>query len=348
LIIEDLKLIGFRNLKQFQASFCKNKNLIHGNNGAGKTSILEAIFLLGYGKSFLNVKKSDILNENSHQFSLHLIAANPYGRKNSISASYKEIFSLFLNNKKSDIFEINNYLYPIIFSSSNYNLYIESKTYIRKLLDRFIFGIDSLYIHYLLSYNKALKQKNHLLKTKQNIDEITSWNKIISEMSEKIVDIKIKFIDMLNKKIKSKFDNDLGINYIPSFDIDTRSKEKNISKMFFFEQLEKRKPSEMIYKRSVIGPHLDHFHINLSNKNLKYYSSGEKKINLLMIYIAFIELFKGLKNEYPVFLIDDFDTAIDEENIDFLIKSYPELQMIATSVNKRNGFDQFIELKKEN
>jgi len=348
LIIEDLKLIGFRNLKQFQASFCKNKNLIHGNNGAGKTSILEAIFLLGYGKSFLNVKKSDILNDNSHQFTLQLSTANANGRQNSISAIYKETFSLFLNNKKSDIFEINKYLYPIIFSSSNYNLYIESKTYIRKLLDRFIFGIDTLYIHYLLSYNRALKQKNYLLKTKQNIDEITSWNKIMSEMSEKIVDIKKKFIDMLNEEIKNKFDNELGINYTPSFDINTFSKEKNISKILFLEQLEKRKSSEMLYKRSLIGPHLDHFQIDLNNKNLKYYSSGEKKINLLMIYIAFIELFKGLKSEYPVFLMDDFDTAIDDKNIGFLMKNYPELQVIATSVNKKNGFDQFIELRKEN
>ena len=348
MIIEELKLNGFRNLKQCQVSFCKHKNLIHGNNGAGKTSILEAIFLLGYGKSFLNVKKSDILNDNSHQFTLHLSASNPYGRQNSISAIYKEKFSLFLNNKKSDIFEINNYFYPIIFSSSNYNLYIESITYIRKLLDRFIFGIDPLYIHYLLSYNRALKQKNYLLKTKQNIEEITSWNKIISEMSEKIVDIKKRFVDMLNNEITNKFDNDLGINYTPSFDIDTGSHEKKISRMHFFKQLEKRKPSEIVYKRSLIGPHLDHFQVNLNNKNLKYYSSGEKKINLLKIYIAFIELFKGLKNEYPVFLMDDFDTAIDDKNIDFLIKSYPELQMIATSVNKKNGFDQFIELRKEN
>jgi recombinational DNA repair ATPase RecF len=67
-----------------------------------------------------------------------------------------------------------------------------------------------------------------------------------------------------------------------------------------------------------------------------------------MLYIAFIELFKRQKNEYPVFLVDDFDTAIDVENIDFLIKNYPELQVIATSVNKNNGFNRLIELRKEN
>jgi DNA replication and repair protein RecF len=171
-------------------------------------------------------------------------------------------------------------------------------------------------------------------------------------MSEKIINIKMKFSDMLNDEIKNKFDvkgeEDLGINYTPSFDIDINNKEKNISKNFFFEELERKKPSEILFKRSLIGPHLDHFEIHLNNKNLKYYSSGEKKINLLKIYIAFIELFKGIKNEYPVFLMDDFDTAIDDKNIDFLIKNYPDLQVIATSVNKNNRFDQLIELRKEN
>ncbi len=350
MIVKNLKISGFRNLKNFQVSLCKNKNLIHGNNGAGKTSILEAIFLLGFGKSFLNVKKSDILNDNSFQFTIHLSAVNAHGRQNSISALYKENFFLFLNNKKSDIFEINNYLYPVFFSSSNYSLYIESKTHIRKLVDRFLFGINSLYIHYLLSYNRALRQKNYLLKTKHNIDEITSWNKIISEMSEKIIDIKMKFIAILNEEIGNKFDSDkdLQMKYTPSFDIDTNRNEKNISKIRFFEQLEKRKSSEILYKRSLVGPHLDHFEMHLNNKNLKFYSSGEKKINLLKIYIAFIELFKGMKHKYPVFLMDDFDSAIDEKNIDFLIKNYPDLQVIATSVNKNNRFDQLIELRKEN
>lgn len=362
MIIKNLKIIGFRNLRDLQVSFCKNKNLIHGLNGAGKTSILEAIFLPGFGKSFLNVKKSEIVNDNSKFFSTRLCAADVgvashilsetvprHENENIISSHYETIkgkFTLLLNEKKSNIFEINRYLYPLLFSSSNYNLYIESRTQIRKLMDRFIFGIDSLYIHYLLSYNKALKQKNYLLKKKQNLDEIPSWNKILAEMSEKIVGTRIKFIEMLNTEIKNKFDRDLAIDYRPSFThISTTA---DISQGFFLSQLEKLRQSEIIQKRSLRGPHLDLFETRLNRKDLRFYSSGEKKINLLMLYIAFIQLFKRLKNEYPIFLVDDFDTAIDDRNIDFLIENYPDLQVIATSVNKNDRFDHLIELKKEN
>jgi recombinational DNA repair ATPase RecF len=55
-----------------------------------------------------------------------------------------------------------------------------------------------------------------------------------------------------------------------------------------------------------------------------------------------------LRAEYPVFLLDDFDTAIDAKNIDFLMKNYPEMQVIATSVAKNQDFDRLIELIKEN
>ena len=342
MVIQKIKINGFRNLKNYRISFCKNKNLIHGVNGAGKTSVLEAVFMLGFGKSFLNVKKADIVNDGSDRFLLHSEVVDTGGRVNSINALYERKFSLLLNNKKSTIFDINNYLYPVIFSSSNYNLYIESKTYIRKLVDRFIFGINSLYLHYLLSYNKALKQKNYLLKTRVKVDEIRSWNKIISEMAEKITGTKMEFIDNLNEEIDRKFNAGLRIEYVPSFPPDTDNGGT------FFQRLEELMQSEILYKRSLVGPHLDNFEMRLNRKNLKFYSSGEKKINLLMIYIGFIEFFKGMKNDYPVFLVDDFDTAIDEGNIEFLIKNCPDLQVIATSVTKSNGFDRLIELTKEN
>jgi DNA replication and repair protein RecF len=342
LIIEYLKLNGFRNLKDYEISFCKSRNLIYGLNGVGKTSLLEAIFLLAFGKSFLNRKKSDLVNHNSNEFLIRLTCAHPHGFS-QVAASYHNRFSLFLNEKRTNIFEINHYLYPVFFSSSDYNLYIENIPHTRKMFDRFIFGVNPLYIRYILGYNRALKQKNYLLKTTQDISELRSWNKIISEQAEKIAGIKMKFIEKLNTEITGKFDRDLTVRCRPSMKL-----EQGISRESFFRQMESLRESELKVQRSLSGPHLDGFDILLNSKSLKFYSSGEKKIHLLMIYISFIELFRKVKQEYPVFLLDDFDTAIDSKNIDFLMKNYPEMQVIATSVSKNHDFDRLIELKKEN
>jgi len=342
LIIQDLKLKDFRNLKNYEITFCKSTNLIYGLNGAGKTSLLEAIFLLAFGKSFLNRKKSDLVNQDADEFILRLTCAHPHGFI-LVSACYHNHFSLFLNEKKTNIFEINQYLYPVFFSSSDYNLYIENIPYARKMIDRFIFGVYPLYIRYILGYNRALKQKNFLLKRKQDITELRSWNKIMSELAEKILEIKMKFIEKLNMEITGKFDRGLTVHWRPSLKV-----EQGISRDSFFQQMESVRESELKAQRSLLGPHLDGFDILLDSKPLKFYSSGEKKIHLLMIYISFIELFKRLKQEYPVFLLDDFDTAIDADNIDFLMKNYPEMQVIATSVSTNHDFHRLIQLKKEN
>lgn len=341
MIIENLKIEGLRNLKGREFSFCESKNLIHGENGTGKTTVLEAIFIPAFGKSFLNIKKSELVSYGEDKFFLDLTCKTLHGA-NKIGAYFSnKKFSLLLNNKNTTLVEINRYLHPVVFSSANYNQYIESKPYARKMIDRFIFGVDSLYIHYILSYNKALKQKNQLLKTRGNVTELRSWNRIMSETAEKIVDKRATFITRLNAEIKKKYAGSLKIEYKPSLGT-------KIGKEAIFLELEKMKEIEARCKRCLKGTHLDDFSIHLNSRNLKFHSSGEKKINLLMVYISFIELFNNIHNDYPIFLIDDYDTAIDERNIAFLIDHYPDLQVIATSVNKNSGFDQLIELKKEN
>lgn len=338
MIVKELKLSRFRNLKDLRMSFSAAKNLIYGCNGAGKTSVLEAIFLLAFGKSFLGVNKADIAHEGGDEFFLHMSLADASGHSHTVAAHYKNQLSLFLDDKKSSIFEISAHLHPLIFSSSGYSQTIESKTLSRKLLDRFVFGVNSLYINYLLSYNKCLKQKTHLLKNRAASDELSSWNKAMSEASEKIIEIKMDFVDKLNGEILTKFALPLRVDYSPSF-------RRGIS---CFLQLEQKKNAEILSKRCLLGPHLDVIRIFLRDKDLKFFSSGEKKIHLLMVYIAFINLYMKIRGQYPVFLVDDFDTAIDARNIDFLIENYPDLQVIATSVNSYRGFDRLIGLAKEN
>ncbi|MGE5341214.1 MAG: DNA replication/repair protein RecF [Candidatus Omnitrophota bacterium] len=338
MVISTLKITGFRNLENRTLSFYPKTNLIHGLNGAGKTSILEAIFLSAYGKSFLSRKKSEMINHHADEFIIHLQVHQP-PLTNQLTTHYKNRLTLFLDEKKTTLFDLNPYLYPVFFSSADYNLTIESTPYTRKMFDRFLFGADSLYIRFLLGYNNALKQKNYLLKLNRHIPELTSWNKTVSELCKNIVGIKMKFVEHLNSGIKEKFNKNLTIHYRPSLKTD--------GSLSFFDQFEALKFQELKYRRSLIGPHLDHFDITLNHQPLRLYSSGEKKIHLLMIYIAFIELFRKIKHQYPIFLVDDFDTAMDEKNIDFLIQHYPDMQVIATSVNEHHNFHHVVELKKE-
>jgi len=345
LVVKNLKINGFRNLNKFNIKFGDMKNLIYGVNGCGKTSILEALYLLGFGKSFLTVHKEEMINFNSSGFFIHAEIANKSG-ENSLSASYDKQFKLQLNSEKGQLAEMGKYLYPLFFSSHNYNLIIDHNPYFRKMIDRFIFGVHALYLHYILRYNHLVKQKNYLLKKMGkpiNNSELDSWNKLLAETGFEIVKKRMNFINQLNNEIKEAFASELEINYCPAL----LAKEE-ISETSFFNDLRSISNSEIKCQRCLLGPQRDSFALMVSGKKLQLFSSGEKKKHLIMVYLAFINLFYRCQNDFPVFLFDDYDVAMDEKNLNFIIDHFPRMQIIATSVAKNEKFENLFELGKEN
>lgn len=339
MIVLDLYLNGFRNLNNFDVNFIDSKNLIYGNNGVGKTSVLEALFMLGFRKSFLNVRIKDTLNYDKGEY---IIKASIESKKKGLF-ELKGIYTdnklnIYLSNKKKTIVDINEYYYPLFFSSSNYTQYIESTFLIRKLIDRFIFGVNKIYYNNLVNYNKALKNKNYLLKFKSTDIEISSWNKVLADLSFEIMRKRIFFINEINEILKLKNKN-LKIVYEPSI-----NNLENLNKENIYLEYEKLKNKEINIRKNLKGIHLDKYYLIKKNKNLKFFSSGEKKIGLIYIYIAYIELFFKLRKEYPIFFTDDFDTAIDKNNIGIVLNNYPDIQVIATSVNKNNFFNNYINI----
>jgi DNA replication and repair protein RecF len=345
LFVKNLQINGFRNLNKFSIHFGDLKNLIYGVNGSGKTSIIEALYLLGFGKSFLQVSKQEMVNFNSSGFYIHAEIANGPG-ENSLSASYDKKFKLQLNNEKGPLGEIGKYLYPLFFSSLNYNLFIDYNPYFRKMIDRFIFGLHAIYLHHVLRYNHLVKQKNSLLKKLGkpiNNSELDSWNKLLSATGFEIVKKRMSFINQLNNEIKEAFASELEISYYPAL-----LANRDISDASIFNDLSLIKNAEIKCKRCLLGPQRDRFAIAVSGKKLQLYSSGEKKKHLIMVYLAFINLYFRCHNEFPVFLIDDFDAALDLNNLNFIIDRFPRMQIIATSVASNNKFESLFELEKEN
>jgi len=251
-----------------------------------------------------------------------------------------------VNNEKGSLLEIGKYLYPLFFSSLNYSFYIDHNPYFRKMIDRFIFGLHSLYLHQILRYNHLVKQKNSLLKKLGkpiHVSELDSWNKLLSATGFEIVNKRMNFITNLNNEIADSFTPDLGIEYQPAL-----IAQGGISESSFFNDLCQVKNSEIQCRRSLLGPHRDRFAITASGKKLQLFSSGEEKKYLLMVYLAFINMFYREQNDHPVFLIDDYDATMDEKNLNFVIDHFPLMQIIATAVTRNGKFENLFELGKEN
>ncbi|MBN2346243.1 MAG: DNA replication and repair protein RecF [Candidatus Aminicenantes bacterium] len=344
MVVKSLEINGFRNLRRFSIRFAAQKNLIHGANGSGKTSIIEALFLLGFGRSFLSANRRELINFNASGFFLSAEVLNISG-ENVISALQEKGFCLKLNGEKVPLPEVGRHLFPLFFSSFSYNHHIDHVPYFRKMVDRFIYGLFPLYLNDLLRYNTILKQKNTLLKNlgnKINHTQISSWDSLLAETGCRIVGQRADFIRRLNESLDALFNGEARINYFPALLTPLPTTRDSL-----LRDLERMRTAEGKSRRCLIGPQRDRFEVLVFGRRLPLFSTGEKKKYLLLVYMAFIELFRLARDEYPVFLIDDYDAAMDEENVQYLLDHFPDVQVIATSVARNERFGRLFELKKE-
>jgi len=343
LYIESIKISGFRNIKGSESyRFINKKNLIYGSNGSGKTSIIEAIYVLGFGRSFLSVKKKELLSFDSDRFFIDSSLIRS-GLKFNISAVMNNKFSLFLDEEKTTISGIGESFFPLFFSSNDYVQLIASKSNLRRLFDKLIFGVHSFYSDELIQYKKIIKNKSFLLKHNPEKQHLIGWNKLLAEYILNITKRRFGFVKEINDFLKKNYHKGIEVKYSPSTKEFTDDNDFNIG--IVNNSLDELLEKEILYKNTLIGSHLDKYEIYLNKRPLRMFSSGEKKLNLLFIYLAYIELFLSVRKEYPVFLIDDYDIAMDESNKAMLMEKYPDMQIIATSVRKNKDFDNIIELK---
>ncbi len=331
--INKLYLKNFRNYKEETIKFTKNTTILTGNNAQGKTSILEAICFLAFTKSFrvskdVYVIKNDApyakiqasvdLNNNQRQFD---VVISKQGKK--VKFNHIEI-------KK--ISEYIGKLNVVLFSPEDLELIKKSPINRRKFLDLEISQVVDKYIQHLQQYKNTLKQRNELLKTIQKkeskdmllLDVIT--DQLINHMKP-IIEIRNQFLLDLDNEINKQYqkltstNQQLNVEYIPSI--------KNNFKKVMYEKYD----YDIITKTTNLGIHRDDFKILLNGKDIYFYGSqGEQRTAVLAIKLALVEYIKKTKKQYPILLLDDVFSELDNERQNKLIKMInKDIQTIFTT-----------------
>ena len=185
--INNLKMISFRNHKKTNISFDPGLTIIWGKNGSGKTSILEAIHSLSFGKSFRTNNKNDLIKKGEENFYLKGDFKSKNNSKNTISLSQdiKGNKKITINQKtikkRKELFGLNN---VVVFSPEEEEITKGSPLIRRNYFDKVFSICSSKYLEKLLSYNKLIKQRNTLLKIEKNLQkkekELDIWDKPLS------------------------------------------------------------------------------------------------------------------------------------------------------------------------
>ena len=309
--ISKLSLFSFRNHEKKEITFSKGITVIWGENGSGKTSLLEAIYILSLGKSFKTHKQSSIIKKGHSSYVLK--GDFSYGEiTNSVAiqTNLNNTKTIKVNGKtiknRKEIIGKNN---VVVLSPEDQVITKGGPKERRLFFDRLFSIIDNDYLNTLQEFNRALKQRNALIfNCKQTKGEsFLPWEKKLSISAVKLWEIRKKcFSDYLKSlnNVVSEYQKDLILNVLYM--------EKTYKKEDFEKKLKQTRERDCLLGTTSHGPHRDNIKILWSGKDIREYGSqGEHKISLILLKLAEIHLIKKKTGKNPTILLDDVFAKLD-------------------------------------
>jgi DNA replication and repair protein RecF len=340
--LKHLYLENFRNYNEATLELEQEINVFYGDNAQGKTNIIEAIYFLALAKSHRTSKEKELI-KIGNSFSLvkgkvkhrnhetkQEILLTPYGKKAKIN-----------NNEIKKISEYVGYLNVVIFSPEDLNIVKGGPAYRRRFLDIEIGQINASYLYHLVQYQRVMQQRNNFLK-ELNVkimgreDELTVWNAQLIEHGVKIILKRIQYIELIGKWLQPIHTNisedaeKLTIDYscslierdsmIEKREFLSEANEEILTELFI-TALQRYQRIEIIRGVTLVGPHRDDLIFNINEQNVLIYGSqGQQRTAALSLKLAELELINHYNGEYPILLLDDVLSELDQRRQTFLLK----------------------------
>ena len=336
--ITSLPLHNFRHSQDEFLTFSDNFNLIYGENGQGKTNIIEAFYYFCTGRSFKNVKDKEVVlfGEDTAKIKIEF---EKFGSLNFAEILLKDEKIITLNGVNiKKLSELVGFVKAVLFTPDCLNLIKGAPSERRHFLDVFISSLYPVYFKLLLNYYKVLKQKNTLLKS-FNADEnlIYVWNEKLAEFAHLIFKYRAFIIDKIYpylKKFQSEISGgreNLDIFYNPSVKENFNDREKVL------QYINEHTKKEIDAGFCLVGPHRDDFSLFINGKDLKHYGSqGQIRTSVLSLKLSECEVTGEICGEYPVLLFDDITSEIDVKRRGFLFEKIKDKQTFMTCTEKEN------------
>lgn len=327
MFLKELSIVNFKNYREAKLSFDEKITCFVGNNGVGKTNILDAIYYLSFCKSYFNVIDSQNINHEEDFF----VIQGVYNKSEKRDAVYcavkrgqKKKFKLNDNeySKLSDHIG----LFPlVIISPADYDLISLGSDERRKYIDSVISQFDKLYLDDLINYNKAVSQRNILLKkfAETNTFDKTSleiWDDQLVFIGNKIYDKRKRFLE----------DFLPVFNYYYQFISGGKEQtsifyESDLNSESFEDALLKSIEKDKILRYTTKGVHKDDLVFKIGDFPVKKFGSqGQQKSFIIALKLAQFEYTKNLKGFNPILLFDDIFDKLDDERVKMLMQLVSE------------------------
>ena len=310
--LDNLKLNNFKNFTEFEHDFTQI-NCIVGNNGVGKTNILDAIFYLSFCKGFNSANDLTTTKYGADFFAIHGAYTLQDGTKETYTCSQKKDQKKIIKHGKTTYKKFSEHIgkVPCVMVSPSDQIYILGHSEIRrKFLDMLLSQVDVVYLENLINYNRSLEQRNKLLKYQQQTGFFDSlqmeiWNEKLSDYATVIQEKRREFFLAFQEPFKHFY------NFISS-NSETPQVEYKTYEGNLLDLLQNSYEKEKVIGHTTVGIHKDDLVFFLDGHNVHHSGSqGQQKTFMLAMKLAQYDYIKKKKGVTPILLLDDIFDKFD-------------------------------------
>ena len=335
-----MAVADFRNICTVHIEPSERFNLLYGLNGQGKTNLLEAIYLLGSPRSFRTFRLPELVRHGERQAQIQGTVESG-GMQNQLrllveAAGRKVEIDGKAVHKAS---ELHGKLNAVVFSPDDTGMVRMGPESRRRYLDRAVYMGDIGYLLCWHSYQRILKQRNHLLKSSDRIG-LDIWTEKLAESGAEVIERRLKFVAVLDDKLQKYYATIAGdgetssISYQPD---GVRSTARKAIRNELLELFKRHERSDERYGTTTAGPHRDDLAFVLDDRPLKAFGSqGQQKSFVLALKMAEMDNLYETFGEAPLLLLDDMSSELDARRNQNLMEflTTREIQVFITTTER--------------
>jgi DNA replication and repair protein RecF len=333
--LDKVQISHFRNIDDLTLTAHKSLNVFLGENGSGKSSILEALHYLGFARSFRTQKHKNVISYLKSSFTVFCstISENEQHQKFGISRHINDSCTVNINGQKSKrATDLASYLPIQIFTPQSSELLLGAPKLRRRYLDWLLFHVEQSFNFDYQVYNKSLKHLNALYKSNQADQSLSYWNNILCEKGEAISSIRTSLLDehliqLINVNLKE---------FLPEFSFEIsyyRGWEKGIN---LYDAILKNRPRDQKNGYLSVGPHKADLRIKTHGINAhEILSRGQLRMLVAGMQLAQTQYLHSQTSKSSIFLLDDVGAELDEEKRKVFISrlNTAETQLFVTAID---------------
>ena len=342
-----MQVSNFRVYEKFKTEFSKSLNVITGDNGVGKSTILEAVHYLSLTKSFRSNKDDDVIRFNSDFFMSTGTFISDNGTDDTILVSFSKDTGKSVKsqgkrvNRHSDIVGRHSI---VMLSPEDILATLSSPAGHRRFMNLTISQVNSSHLNKLVSYRTILRQRNSAIGlaasgSRSDEDMLDVIEGQLSELCNSIIDDRNDFIEKLSPEFETIFSvlnegkKEGSIGYNPS----VKGTKEELLKFF-----RERRSSDYESGYTVRGPHRDRLSFNINGRQLKKFGSkGENKIFLVALRLAQGNYTADISGVKPIYLLDDIFMELDRSHA---LKTMEYIKNVGQVIITTTDFEEWSEL----